>query len=102
MIDNVLFQRNAAEVWQSVAYFFKKMIFAKCNYKIYDKKLLVIVKAFEKWCSELKESRFPVEVITDHKNLKYFMFNKLFNRRQARWSKFLSRFNFKIIYRFGK
>ena len=30
------------------------------------------------------------------------MFNKLFNRHQARWSEFLSRFNFKIIYCFGK
>ena len=102
MIDDVLFQRNAAEVWQFVAYFSKKMIFAECNYKIYDKKLLVIVKAFEEWHSELKESRFPVEVITDHKNLKYFMFSKLLNRCQTRWSKFLFRFNFKIIYRFGK
>jgi len=30
------------------------------------------------------------------------MSTKLLNRRQARWSEFLSRFNFKIIYRPGK
>ena len=78
------------------------MIPAECNYKIYDKKLLTIVKAFEEWRPELKKSRFPVKVITDHKNLKYFMSNKFFNRRQAHWSEFLSRFNFKIIYRLGK
>ena len=78
------------------------MIFAECNYEIYDKKFLIIVKAFEEWRLELKKSRFFVEVITDHKNLKYFMFSKLLNRRQARWSKFLSRFNFKIIYCFEK
>ena len=30
------------------------------------------------------------------------MFNKLLNRRQAYWLKFLFRFNFKIIYRFEK
>ena len=47
MIDDVLFQRNAAEVWQLVVYFFKKMIFAECNYEIYDKKLLIIVKIFK-------------------------------------------------------
>jgi hypothetical protein len=28
------------------------------------------------------------------------MFTKLLNRQQARWSKFLSRFDFKITYRF--
>ena len=102
MIGDVLFQRNVAEIWQFVVYFFKKMIFAKCNYEIYDKEFLVIVKVFKKWRLELKGSRFLVEIITDHKNLKYFMFSKLFNRRQARWSKFLSRFNFKIIYCFEK
>ena len=30
------------------------------------------------------------------------MITKLLNRRQARWSEFLSRFNFKIVYRPGK
>ena len=81
MIDNVLFQRNVVEIWQFVVYFFKKIIFAKCNYEIYDKELLIIVKVFKKWRFELKESRFFVEVITNYKNLKYFIFNKLFNRR---------------------
>ncbi|KAG0160695.1 hypothetical protein PDIDSM_8225 [Penicillium digitatum] len=38
----------------------------------------------------------PVKVITDHRNLEYFTTTKLLNRRQARWSEFLSRFNFKI------
>ena len=102
MTGGVLSQRNAAGVWQPVAYFSKKMIPAECNYEIYDKEFLAIVKAFEEWRPELEGSRFPVEVITDHKNLEYFMFSKLLNRRQARWSEFLSRFNFKIIYRPGK
>ncbi|KAG0154527.1 hypothetical protein PDIDSM_95 [Penicillium digitatum] len=44
----------------------------------------------------------PVKVITDHRNLEYFTTTKLLNRRQARWSEFLSRFNFKITYRPGK
>src|SRR5690606_4863860 len=34
--------------------------------------------------------------------LEYFMTTKLLNRRQARWSEFLSRFDFKIVYRPGK
>ena len=42
-----------------------------------------------------------MDVISDHKNLQYFMTTKRLSRRQARWSEFLSRFNFKLIYRPG-
>ncbi|KAI0994899.1 hypothetical protein K3495_g13280 [Podosphaera aphanis] len=44
----------------------------------------------------------PISVISDHKNLEYFMTTKTLNRRQARWSEFLSRFNFVISYRPGR
>ena len=40
-------------------------------------------------------------VYTNHKNLEYFIFAKVLNRRQARWSISLSRFNFIITYRPG-
>ena len=102
MIDDVLSQKNKNDIWRFVIYFFNKMIFAKCNYEIYDKKLLAIIRVFEKWRLELKDFKFFIEVISDHKNLKYFMFFKFFNRRQARWFEFLSRFNFRIIYRLDK
>lgn len=74
---------------------------AEANYEIYDKELLAIVQAFEEWRPELEGSPSPVEVITDHKALEYFMRSRLLSRRQARWSEFLSRFNFKICYRPG-
>jgi hypothetical protein len=41
-------------------------------------------------------------VLSDHKNLEYFMTTKLLNHRQTRWAEYLSRFNFKIVYRPGK
>ena len=44
----------------------------------------------------------PVKVLTDHKNLEYFTTTKLLNRRQTRWSHFLSQFNFQIVFRPGK
>ena len=37
-------------------------------------------------------------MISDHKNLEYFMLSKHLSRRQACWSEFLSHFNFKISY----
>jgi hypothetical protein len=74
---------------------------AECNYEIYDKELMAIVCAFEEWRPELQSVINPICVLSDHKNLEYFTTMKLLNRRQARWSQFLSQLNFKIFYRPG-
>ena len=97
----VLLQPDSNNNWRPVAFFSRKMSPAESNYEIYDKELLAIVQAFEEWRPELEGSSEPVEVITDHKALEYFMRSRLLSRRQARWSEFLSRFNFKICYRPG-
>ena len=77
------------------------MILAKYNYEIYDKELLAIIRGFEEQESELEDTLNPITVQIDYRNLKYFITTKRLNRRQARQSEFLSRFNFKIIYRLG-
>jgi transposase InsO family protein len=85
-----------------VAFLSHKMSPAECNYEIYDKELLAIVRAFEEWHAELAGTADSVKVLTDHKNLQYFMSTKQLNRRQARWAEFLAEFNFIIAYRPGK
>ncbi len=99
VVIEVMSQRDDNEQLRPVIYFSFKMLFAECNYEIYDKKLLAIIRAFEKWRLELKGTLDFVEIIFDHKNLEYFMSIKLLSWRQVRWSEFLSRFNFKIVYR---
>ena len=88
-------------VFRPVTFFLKKMTLAECNYMIYNKELLAIVKSFEMWRPELAsmDPKKPVKVYTDYKNLKHFMNTKQLNCWQARWVKFLSEFNFKISYR---
>lgn len=98
----VLSQYDDNGVLKPVAFFSKKHSTTECNYEIYDKELLAIIRCFEEWRPELEGAPSPIKVITDHKNLEYFTTTKLLNRRQARWSEFLSRFNFKITYRPGK
>ena len=98
----VLSQYNSEGILRPVAYFSKKHNPAECNYEIYDKELMAIVRAFEEWRPELEGSALPIEVISDHKALEYFASSKELSRRQARWSEFLSRFDFKITYRPGK
>ena len=98
----ILSQYNENDVLHSVAYFSKKHSPAECNYEIYNKELMAIVRAFKEWRPELEGSLTPVKVITDHKNLEYFMSTKQLSRRQAWWSEFLSCFNYCITYRPGK
>jgi hypothetical protein len=98
----VLSQHDDGGVLRPVAFFSKKHSAVECNYEIYDKELLAIIRCFEEWRPEVEGSEIPIKVLSDHRNLEYFMSTKMLNRRQARWSEFLSRFNFKIIYRPGK
>jgi hypothetical protein len=53
------------------------------NYSIHDKEMLAIVQAFEHWQAELKGTAYPVEVLTDHKALEYFISTKALSARQA-------------------
>lgn len=91
-------QYNDTNTLRPVAYFFKRHSPAKCNYEIYEKELMAIIRCFEAWRPELEGSAFPINVLNDHKNLEYFMTTKALSRRQARWSEYLSQFDFKILY----
>jgi hypothetical protein len=94
----MLSQYNDDNVLHPMAYFSKKHSPTECNYEIYDKELMAIVRAFEEWCPELQSIINPIRVLSDHKNLEYFTMTKLLNECQAHWSQFLSQFNFKIVY----
>ena len=85
-----------------MAYFSKEHIPAECIYNIFDKELMAIIKALEEWRPECEGAAYPLQLITDHKNLEYFMTKKLLNARQARWSEFLTCFDYQIVYRPGK
>ena len=56
---------------------------AKRNYNIYDKELLAIVKSFKEYRLELTpyENKVLVKVLTDYKNLEYFITTKKLNAR---------------------
>ena len=95
---DVLSQPDEKGNLHSVIFFSSKMSLKKCNYEIYNKKLLIIVKAFEEWCFKIYGTADSVTVLTDHKNLKYFIITHKLNHCQACWNEFLSEFNFNIIY----
>jgi len=67
-----------------VAFHSRSLNKAKINYTIYDKELLAIITAFEVWRHHLEGVRFPVKVLTDHKNLLYFKKPHHLNQRKIR------------------
>lgn len=60
--------------------------------------MFAIVAAFKHWCQYLEGAKFPVQILTDHRSLKYFTTTKQLNCRQARWSELLTDFDFVIQY----
>jgi hypothetical protein len=73
----------------------------ECNYEIYDKELLAVICSLEEWDAELRSVK-SFKVITDYKNLEYFMKPKMLSERQVRWAATMSCFNMEILYRLGK
>jgi len=75
---------------------------AEKNYKIHDKEMLAIIQCLEAWRHFLEGAKDWFEIWTDHKNLEYFMKAQKLNQRQARWSLYLSRFDFTLKHVAGK
>jgi RNase H-like domain found in reverse transcriptase/Integrase zinc binding domain/Chromo (CHRromatin Organisation MOdifier) domain/Integrase core domain len=94
----VLSQKGSDSLWHPVAYMSKSFIEAERNYNIYDRELLAIICALEEWRYYLEGSPHPIEILSDHKNLEIFKEARKLSRRQARWSLYLSRFNFTITH----
>lgn len=58
--------------WYPITFMSKLLNEVERNYVIYDKELLAIVRALEEWSQYLKGAQYPVSILTDHQNLKYF------------------------------
>jgi len=84
--------------WHPMAFYSKSLSSVEQNYEIHNKKMLAIICVLEEWGHFLEEATHPVEIWTNHKNLEYFMMAKKLNRRQARWSLHLARFDFLLHY----
>ena len=84
-------------VWHPVAFYSRKCAPAECNYDIHDRELLAVVESMRHWRHYLEGSRNPVQVLSDHENLKIFMSSKALSRRQARWAELLANYDFVLV-----
>ena len=93
----VMMQKDDEGRLHPVAFFSKKLNPVECNYTIYDKELLAIVRAFEEWRPECLSTITPIQVFSDHETLKTFTQSKQLTRRQVRWAQKLQEYNFVIL-----
>ena len=56
-----------------MVYYSKKYTPVKNNYEIHNKELLIIIHYLEVWDTELRSVLKRFDIITNHKNIKYFI-----------------------------
>ena len=95
--SDVLLQKNNDDVLHSVAFYSKNLLLTECNYEIYNKELLIIIRCFQHWRPELEFSDISIKIFTDHKSLQHFIITKKLTQWQVQWAEKLSEFNFVII-----
>ena len=89
-------------VLHPVTYHSRALTPAQRNYTIHDKELLAIVDSTTAWTDMLMSVHKPFSILTDHKNLEYFVGIRELSERQHRWAERLSRFSYTLTYRPGQ
>jgi hypothetical protein len=80
IIAGILSQQYSDE-WYPVAFFSKTMAPAECNYEIYDKEMLAIVRSLDQWRPELQGTARRIQIYTDYRLLEYFIITKKLTSR---------------------
>jgi len=71
----------------------RKLSPAEFNYDVFDKKMLAIVDALQKWRHYALGTPHIITIFSDHQNLEYFTTKVNLNRRQARWAEILQEYS---------
>ncbi len=101
-IGAILSQRQGSPAkMYPCAFYSRKLTPSERNFDVGDRELLAMKSALEEWRHWLKGYNHQFTVLTDHRNLEYLRTTRRLNPRQARWSLFFTRFDFKVTYRPG-
>jgi len=84
-----------------IAYQSRKLSEPEKRYEVHDKELLAIVKALQDWRPYLTGTEKPIQIYTNHKNLRNFVTTKQLNWQQVRWAEQLADYEFQIHYKKG-
>jgi RNase H-like domain found in reverse transcriptase len=85
-----------------VTYYSATFTETECNYDIYKRELLAIIKALSHWRPYLIWTKEPFTILTDHTNLLHWKSPRKLNRHTAQWHEELQDYNFKLQHVPGK
>jgi hypothetical protein len=83
-VGGILFQQDEGGKKCDITYYSHALNPAECNYDVWDREFLAIIKALKKWCPLLLGTNHKIIVWTDHANLQYYHQPHKVNRRVAR------------------
>ncbi|KAF8105831.1 hypothetical protein N665_0154s0001 [Sinapis alba] len=83
-----------------IAYASRQLRKHEGNYPTHDLEMASVVFALKIWRSYLYGAK--VQILTDHKSLKYIFTQPEFNLRQRRWMEFVADYDLEIAYHPGK
>ena len=72
-ISGIPHQANDNGHLHLLSFFSQKLTSAEINYDVPNKEILGVIKSLKEFCPWLSGTILPVTIITDHKNLEYFM-----------------------------
>jgi len=98
----VLSQASGTGPPHPVAFFSRKFQASEINYPVHEKEMLAIIVAVREWRHYLQGSPHPITILTDHRNLQFFLKAPLQTRRHCRWFETLAPLNFRLHYRPGR
>ena len=73
VMGDMLLIEEEDRLWRPVVFLSKSLNEIEKNYKIHDKKILVIIRRLESQRHLLEEAQSKFKIWTDHKNLEYFI-----------------------------
>lgn len=84
-----------------LAFHSRTMKAAEQNYPIFEQEALAVREALKKWSHYLRGGKYPVRVLTDHKNLLALKNLQTTSSRLTRWAQDFSQFDLELVYRKG-
>ena len=82
-ISGIPHQANGNGNLHPLCFFSQKLTDVEINYNVHDKEMLGVIESLKEFRPWLSGMVIPVSIVTDHKNLEYFMTSHLLNCQQA-------------------
>jgi RNase H-like domain found in reverse transcriptase/Integrase zinc binding domain/Chromo (CHRromatin Organisation MOdifier) domain len=100
-ISGILMQKHDDKLFP-IGYYSASLSPAERNYGTPDQEFLAIIKSLTHWQHLLEGTQHMITIHSDNQSLKYFMMNWNVSHHQARWSEYLSHFDFCMEHIQGK